>query len=126
MKSILTWTLLLFFVIILPGYYWGGEELAKSILIGFLLSLVNIVIGYNSIRWSFNRGTKTFLTVVYSGMAIRFIGFILSLFFVYKYTNLPITGFVLSFMVFYILFQYQEVKLINSEMKDKKAKINAV
>ena len=120
MVSILLRTFFLFVLIEIPAYSIFGMQAAKAAFLGFLLSLLNIIFSYASIRWAFGRGTKTFFAVVMGGMASRFIIFAVALFLILRYTKLPLLGFIISFIIFYIFLQYNEVRLINQELKKPK------
>jgi len=124
-KTIIFVTLALFIVGIIPAYYLGGASIAKAVLLGYLVSLFNIIFSYVSISWSFGKSTKIFLKVIYAGMGLRFLGFVLTLFIIYKFTKISLLGFVISFMIFYIFLQYYEIKLVNKQMQNQKAAKNA-
>lgn len=124
-KTILFATLVLFAIGIIPSYYWGGASIGNAVLLGYLISLFNIVFSYVSITWSFGKSSKTFFKMIYAGMGIRLIGFILALFIIYKFTKISLLAFVISFMIFYIFLQYYEIKLVNKQMQNSKAVKNA-
>ena len=94
-----------------------GREAAYSVLLGYLLSLFNIVVSYFTIRRSFGRSTKRFFAALYAGMVVRFLVFLLALFLIYKLTPIPVIGFVIAFMIFYIILQYYEIKTVNRELE---------
>ncbi len=124
-KKVIFVTLALFIIAIIPAYYFGGASIAKAVLAGYVISLFNIVFSYTSISWSFGKSSKTFFKIIYAGMTIRFFGFILALFIIYKFTKISLLGFIISFMIFYIFLQYYEIKLVNKKMQNSKAAKNA-
>jgi len=121
--NIIIITFLLFLVAAFVIYYYKDFLLLKAISLGYVLSLLNIIFGYSSIRWGFKRSTKTFYAVVLGGMAIRFIVFAVALFLIYRYTKIPLLGFIVSFILFYLFLQYHEVRFINNELKQNTGKI---
>ena len=92
----------------------------EATFLGFVLSLVNAIFGYSSIRWGFGRSTKTFFLVVLGGMAMRFLVFGVALYLIWRFTHLPPLGFIISFILFYLLLQYYEVRLVTQELKNGK------
>ena len=112
-------TAVVFLLISIPVFIWGNTKLFYSIVIGYGLSVVNIVSGYLSIRWGFNKSLTIFLGVVLGGMALRFSIIGVFLFWLTLYTDLSVLGFLASFMLFYIFFQYHEISFINRELKAK-------
>ena len=114
---IVTFLLLLISEIFL--YFFSESAYIKVVLLGYFVSIFNIITGFVSLRWAFKRETKTFYIILYGGMALRFIIFIVALFWINNYTQLPLIGFVASFVFFYILMQYYEVRIINQELNEK-------
>lgn len=105
----------------IPLIVMGLWNWAVTIAVGFFISFVYIVLAYYTIRFAFGKSAKTFYRVMFGGMAFRFLFFLLCLFIVYKLTPLPITGFVVAFMVFYVIFQIFEARLVLREMKRQKS-----
>ncbi|NIA31570.1 MAG: hypothetical protein GWP06_16890 [Actinobacteria bacterium] len=125
-KLIIFATLALFVIGIIPSYYLGGASIAKAVLSGYIFSLFNIIFSYVSISWSFSKNSKIFFKTIYAGMALRFSGFILVLFIIYKFTKISLIAFIISFMIFYIFLQYYEIKLVNKQMQNQKTANNAL
>lgn len=99
------------------AYFVGGILWLKAAVVAYLPSLLFIWFSYGSIRWAFTKPSKTFYSVIFSGMAIRFAVFFVLLLYIKSYTQLSIFVFVICFMIFYLLFQVQEVRLINRELR---------
>lgn len=110
-------TLLLFLTGEFFLYLFSDILYIKSVLLGYFTSLFNIVTGFVSLRWAFKRKENYFYITLYGGMALRLVVFIVALFLIHNYTQLPLLGFMASFIVFYVLMQYFEIKLINQELK---------
>lgn len=114
--KIIVYTLISFSVLFLSILQYGGKNLAISFTIGYLLSLFNVVLSFTSIRWGFKQKSKTFYFVVMGGMVIRFVIFVAITFVIIRFTTLPLSGFLVSFVIFYLFSQYHEIRFINSEL----------
>ena len=120
MKKLFLYSTIILLVVLWPLQHYGGLDYSKAALLSYVLSLFIVFFNYGSIRWAFSKSTKTFYSTIFIGMVIRFVVFILSLFFIYKFTDLPVIAFVITFMMFYIVFQIQELKLVVSELNQKR------
>lgn len=109
---------------LVPVRYFGGDPLAWGVFYGYLVSLINILFAFFSIKWSFNKSTKTFFTVVLGGMGIRFAILVTALFLVWKFVQVPLIGFIVSLVCFYLTLQFFEVRLIQKELNGRKAVLN--
>ncbi|MFQ5636628.1 MAG: hypothetical protein ACE5IR_01370 [bacterium] len=110
-------------VAILPVSYLGSQALVKSVLYGYLVSLANILFAYYSIKWAFRKPSKIFYKVVLGGMGLRFFVLMLSLFIVWKFTDIPLIGYVVSLVGFYLALQFVEIRFIQKELKTRKATV---
>lgn len=117
---ILGWTLLLFVLLYFPVHYFGGPGADKSYMLGSLLSVINIFSSLFSIQWAFRRKVKTFYAVVLGGMALRFFIFAAAAWMVIAVLEWPLTGFLVSFIFFYIFLQYHEIRFLNTQLKQNK------
>lgn len=106
---------------LVPVKYFGNSRLAWGVFYGYLVSLVNILFAFFSIKWAFNRSSKTFFAVVLGGMGIRFLVLIFALFFMWNFTKVSLIGFMVSLVCFYLTLQYFEVRFIQKELKSRKA-----
>lgn len=114
-------TSLLLVISLIPINYFGDSRLALGVFYGYLVSLVNIIFAFYSIKWAFNKSNKTFFTVVLGGMGIRFVFLVLALFFVWKFLPVPLTGFIVSLVCFYLMLQVFEVRYIQKQLNGRKA-----
>ena len=120
MKKLFLYSTIILVLVLWPLQHFGGLNYLKAALLSYVPSLFIVFFSYGSIRWAFTKSTKTFYSTLFVGMVIRFFVFILTLFFIYKFTDMPVVGFVLTFMMFYIVFQIQELKLVVSELNQKR------
>lgn len=91
-----------------------------EILLGFLTSFSIFISGFAATNWAFKRSMKAFMGVVLGGMFVRFliIGAILLL--LIQFTDIHIFAFVLSFFIFYIIYQFYEIRFINLRLSKGK------
>ncbi len=93
---------------------------ASEIILGYFVSLFIFVLGFVSINWSFKRSLKTFMGVVLGGMFLRFLLIGVVLFLLIRFTNFHILSFVLAFFIFYIIYQFYEIRFINLKLSKGK------
>ena len=98
---------------------FGFTSLASAIVGGFTASLLYILIGYISIQKAFAKPAVKFYRLFLGGLAVRFLLFIITLVLVYRFVNIPIFGFILSFIGFYIVFQIFEMHLIWQKLEKR-------
>jgi len=114
-------TSILLVVAIICVVFFGRFHLVGAVFYGYLVSLINIIFAFFSIKWAFNKSNSTFFTVVLGGMGIRFLILIAALFFVWKFTQIPLTAFIISLVAFYLTLQVFETKYIQEQLKIRKA-----
>jgi len=91
-----------------------------EILLGFVTGFLIFISGFAATNWAFKRSMKAFMGVVLGGMFVRFliIGAILLL--LIQFTDIHIFSFVLSFFMFYIIYQFYEIRFINLRLSKGK------
>ncbi|MCG8605523.1 hypothetical protein MJD09_11060 [bacterium] len=114
-------TSILLLISLLPVRYFGSSQLAWGVFYGYLVSLINILFAFFSIKWAFNKSTKTFFAVVLGGMGVRFAVLITALFLVWKFIQVPLLSFIVSLVCFYLTLQFFEVRFIQKELNSNKA-----
>lgn len=102
--------------------YFGNSRLAWGVFYGYLVSLSNILFSFFSIKWAFNKSTKTFFSVLLGGMGIRFVVVLLALFIAWKFTQIPLVGFIVSLVCFYLTLQFFEARFVQNELKSRKTR----
>jgi hypothetical protein len=120
MKKLFLLSTAVLLIVVWPIYYFGGLGFLKVTLLSYVSSLAIVLFSYGSIRYTFSKSAKVFYTAIFVGMVLRFFVFLVVLYIVYKFSNLPILGFVVTFMLFYIIFQIQEVKFVVKELNQKR------
>jgi hypothetical protein len=113
-------SLVTLFIILLVVHFVFKQEKSSEILLGYLISLFIFVLGFVSINWAFDRSLKTFMGVVLGGMFLRFLLIGVALFLLIRFSNLHILSFVLAFFIFYIIYQFYEIRFINVKLSKGK------
>lgn len=109
------------FAVILPlVYYLTSLPFVYSFTLGYLVCLVTVLLGVASVRWGFNKKSATFYKVVWGGMLFRLALFCLVMIILIRFTALPVSGFFVSFVLFYLVLQVQQVRLVQETLKKDK------
>ena len=111
---------ILLILILFVLYFLQKENCLLEIIFGYLGSLFIFTLGFISICWSLKRSLKTFMTVVLGGMFVRFLLLAAVIFLIMKYSNLNILYFIITFVVFYIFYQFSEIRFINEKVNKGK------
>jgi hypothetical protein len=114
-------TVIAFAVIMIPLFYYTSLSFILSFTLGYIVSLANILISIASLRWGFSKTSKTFYKVVWGGMLLRLAAFCIVLVLIYRFTHLPVSGFLIAFVLSYIYLQYQEIRLVNESLNKVKS-----
>ena len=121
-KFILIQSVVIFFIALFPILSWG-ELYVREISSAFLLSLLNVFIGYYLVINSFTKKTSEFYKRVYGGMMLR-------MFFLLSFSIFMITKnyfeaipFMLSLICFYIIHQWTEISFWLKDLKGKTVEI---
>ena len=97
-----------------------GDNKFLEIISGYFVSLIIFILGFLSIIWAYNKSLKIFMTTVLGGMFVRFVLIAITLFLFMKYTGIDILYFILSFFIFYIIYQFYEIRFINMKLSKGK------
>ena len=100
---------------------FGRSYLVGAVFYGYLVSLVNILFSFYSIKWAFDKPNSTFFAVVLGGMGVRFLILIAALFFVWKFVQIPFVAFIVSMVGFYLTLQIFEILFIQKALNNRKA-----
>ena len=97
-------------------YVLGYPQYIIEAAIGYVLCFFISASAFLSIQWGISRSLKTFMAVIMFGMVVRFILFAFALIFLMRYTSFDVTAIVVSFFIFFIIFQYFEIRFINKSI----------
>lgn len=102
-----------------PLIQYADEEIVRGIVAGVALSIVNVLMGYVAIEYSFNKSYSHFVQVVLGGIAIRLFvmaGLLLLLVGVFKFHSIALVG---SLFGMYMIFLAEEVLYIHNRWQSK-------
>ena len=122
-KALLLGTFVIAVVGFFPFLSWGLPY-KNEILISFLLSLVNAIVGYVLVLKNHGAEHNTFMKNVYGGMIIR-MAFVLG-FSLYMTMNgyLQTIPFFMSLMVFYVVHQWTEISSWLKVLPSRKVQVS--
>ena len=102
-------------------FLWLQEKFLWEIIFGYGGSLLIFTLGFISICWAIAKSIKIFLIIVLGGIFIKFLLLAVSIYLIMKYADLNIMYYIITFVFFYIFFQYFEFSFINRHvLKGKK------
>lgn len=115
-KQIFLATLAVGFVASYPMYLWADRDVVVGVITGGLISLVNVLIGYISVEFAFDKPNATFLKVVLGGMGIRLSLIAVTLILLIKVFDLHLYSLISSMLFFYFLYITFEIVFINKKI----------
>lgn len=92
----------------------------NSFVFGYIISLVNAVIGYKLNTMAFSKPTKSFMVLVFGGMGIRLMVVMLFLVILIQFTSLDSISLVGSVFFFYTLFISIEIYFLHKKQLQTK------
>ncbi len=113
-------SIVVLFLILVLIFLIAGDNKFHEIISGYVVSLIIFILGFLSIIWAYNKSLKIFMTTVLGGMFVRFVLIAITLFLFMKYTGIDILYFILSFFIFYIIYQFYEIRFINMKLSKGK------
>ncbi len=102
-----------------PLMQYADEEIVKGIAAGVTLSVVNVLMGYIAIEYSYNKSYTHFVQIVLGGIALRLFvmaGLLLVLIGVFKFHSIALVG---SLFGMYMIFLAEEVLYIHNKWQSK-------
>lgn len=103
-----------------PVYLYASPEQVESIIYGYLISLVNVVIGFSLNNAALGRKTKSFMVMVFGGMLIRMVIVAVLLLVLLYVAGLEPVMLTASVFFFYFLFISIEIKFLHKKIKTEK------
>ena len=85
----------------------------KSILAGFLISIINFVLGLLLMKFSINKSEKIFLIALWGGMLFRLIFGLLLVLISFLFLEINTYGFIFSILFFYVFYLLIEIFYMN-------------
>ncbi len=118
-KQIIIAIIAIGFVGAYPLWKFGTSMVIESVIVGAVLTTVNILLGYAAIEYSYDKSVSTFFKVVIGGMGIRLLLMAIALVVFIKIFNFHISAFIGAIGIFYIVFLTLEVIYIQKKINIK-------
>lgn len=88
-------------------------------LYGGLLNLVNSILAFILLEYSYGKSNKVFLIAVLGGMSIRIVALLISIIIFLGFLNIDKYGFILTFFIFYFILIVLEINYLRIRAKTK-------
>jgi hypothetical protein len=105
-----------------PLAVYANREMIYGIIAGCAVSVVNVLAGYLSIEYAFDRSNTAFLRIILGGMGIRLLVVAAAIVLLLKVFHMDIYGLVFSFFFFYIVFAVLEILFLNRKISLRKTR----
>jgi hypothetical protein len=118
-KQVLLTLIVVGLLAVYPLSRFAGQEIIGGVIAGIVLSVINVMIGYVAIEYSFNKTYTLFIQVVLGGVGIRLffmVGMLLLLIGVFKFHSIALVG---SLFGMYTIFLVLEVLYIHNKWQHK-------
>lgn len=114
------WILIISIVIAsYPLAVFSNSEIIIATAVGAILSTANIIAGYFSIEYAFNKSMTRFLKTILGGMGIRMLVLLLAMLFVIQVIKLHVLAFTISLFIYYVIFLVLEIFYIDQKVRAK-------
>jgi len=105
---------------ILVLHVTDNQELLSGVAAGYGFSLFLFLFGFLSTHWAMKKPLKTLMAIVLGGMILRFALIGAAVFVILKYTEIDILVFIVFFFVFYLIYQFFEIRFISATISKGK------
>ncbi len=105
---------------IYPLVEYGTPEVRAGIIIGCIISVLNVLLGYISIEYAFDKSNNTFMKAVLGGMGIRLVASLTAVLVLIEVFDFHIVSLVSSLLVFYFVFMLYEIMFYNKKLSLRK------
>jgi hypothetical protein len=106
-----------------PLIKYGHPEYYPGIILGCILSVINVMIGYGTVEYAFDKSDNVFLKYVLGGMVVRLLGTVCIVFILIIVLDYHIMSLVGSLFFFYFLFLIYEIIYYNKKLALKKTEL---
>lgn len=111
-------------IIVAVGIYplisFAPPEVIAGVVAGCIISILNVLLGYIAIEYSFEKSNNTFLKAVLGGMGVRLVGTLVAVLVLIEVYNYHIVSLVSSLLIFYFIFMLYEILFYNKKLSVRK------
>ena len=119
-RKIVLVLLLIGLLSVYPLYKVGDSEITIGFIAGCLISFLNVLFGYFSIEYAFDKPHPTFLKVILGGMGVRLFFIAALVIFLIKVLHFHLYSLTASLFFSYFLFVTLEILFVNKKLSQKK------
>ena len=112
-KYVLGLSLIILLITFYPIFVYASRIHIYSFIAGYVISLVNVVIGYQFNKTALSKSIKNFMTIVFGSMALRLVLVAIFLLILLTYTKLEPVSLISSVFFFYFLFISLEIYFLS-------------
>jgi hypothetical protein len=125
LRYVLYASLIVFIAAYFPLYKYASSLQISSVIYGYLISLINVLIGYGLIIKAFDIKVKSFMVIVFGGMVVRMFLVGTALLILLYIAHLDAMSLVASVFFFYFLFISIEFKFLYKKSSESKVNSNS-
>ncbi|MGH2575482.1 MAG: hypothetical protein ACRDFC_07265, partial [Ignavibacteria bacterium] len=108
---------MIFIISFYPIYIYASTTQIYSFIYGYLISFLNVLIGYGLIETALSRGIKKFMAIIFGGMFIRIFLAACLIIVLISYANADTMALVSSVFLFYFVFISIEIHYLHKRNK---------
>lgn len=122
-RNVLISSLAVFLIAAYPVKVYLTQLQIISLVCGYLVSLINALIGYRLNEMALNKSVKSFMVVIFGGMGIRILVLAILLLVLLKVAGLDEVSLVGSAFLFYIIFMTLEILYFHTRQNSVNSRI---
>ncbi|RPI15643.1 MAG: hypothetical protein EHM58_13735 [Ignavibacteriae bacterium] len=123
-RNILLASIIVLIISAYPIHIYASANQVISIFYGYLISLINILIGYGFNEIALSKSPKKFMAIVFGSLLFRLMLMSLVLVLLLTYSGLDTVTLVSSVFFFYFLFISLEIHFLFKKTSGKNLKLN--
>jgi hypothetical protein len=123
-RNIFTASIIVFIISVYPLHKYADINQINSIVVGYLISLFNILVGYGFNEMALSKNQKRFMVIVFGSLLIRLVVMSIILLILLTYTGLDTVYLVSSIFFFYFLFISLEIHYLFKKTSGRNLKLN--
>lgn len=103
-----------------PLVEFASPEIILGVVVGCVISVGNVLLGYLSIEYAFNKSNNTFMKFVLGGIGIRLVLTLGAVLLLIQVFDFHIESLVTSLLFFYFIFMLYELVFYNKKLTLRK------
>lgn len=102
-----------------PLAHYGSHEIATAVIASAILGTLNVMLGYATIEYAFNKSLKTFTNIILGGMGIRLLLLLAAMLFFITVVRMHVATLTASLFYFYSVYLALEILSIQKKVLAK-------